>query len=120
MKGILVVAHGSKHESVDDPLVLMVKMLKEKFLECEVIGGCIGAGEKSLVKQLDYFRLKGISEIIVVPYFLFRGIHIRRDIPEMLEEYSQTYPEVTIKLGETLGADKRLADILEERIRTNL
>ena len=53
----------------------------------------------------------------MVPYFLFEGIHIQKDIPEEIGEILKKYPGVQVEMGKTLGADERLADILTDRIR---
>lgn len=44
------------------------------------------------------------------------GIHIKKDIPEELAEATKEYPGVKVTMGKTLGADKRLAEILIDRI----
>ncbi|MFQ9617091.1 MAG: sirohydrochlorin chelatase, partial [Clostridium butyricum] len=53
----------------------------------------------------------------VVPYFLFSGVHIREDIPKEIEEYIADKPGIKISMGNTLGEDPRLADVLADRIK---
>ena len=57
----------------------------------------------------------GIKEIVVVPFFLFEGIHIREDIPEKIEGLEKKYPDVIFKFGKPIGADPMLAEILVKR-----
>ena len=58
----------------------------------------------------------GAVDILVVPCFLFQGIHIKEDIPEMLSALRQQHPEVMVRFGRPIGADPRVAEILAERV----
>jgi sirohydrochlorin cobaltochelatase len=57
----------------------------------------------------------GATEIVVQPCFLFDGMHIRRDIPEMLSGFAAQHPTVAFRFGRPFGADPRLVEILLER-----
>jgi sirohydrochlorin ferrochelatase len=59
---------------------------------------------------------KGADEITVIPYFLFDGVHIKEDIPGEIESFRKQYPSVQVTMGRTLGADRRLARILRDRV----
>lgn len=115
MKGIMILAHGSRVEATKNTINSVVDMVRGKIdcpLEIAYMEFCeenIAHGVKSLVE-------KGVDEIKVVPYFLFEGIHIKKDIPEELAEALRDYPNVKVEMGRTLGVDERLADILVDRI----
>ena len=59
---------------------------------------------------------QGAKEIIVIPYFLHFGVHLRQDIPEMLREAVAKHPEVRLVLGRHLGYDDALVALVEKRI----
>ncbi|MDA8233486.1 MAG: hypothetical protein M0Z31_01505 [Clostridia bacterium] len=52
-----------------------------------------------------------------MPFFLYFGIHLQEDIPEILKEEKAKYPGVEIVMASNLGADIRLVDILLDRIK---
>ena len=58
--------------------------------------------------------------MMVIPYFLNNGLHIRLDIPEMMKEEAKKYPDVKMIFGKPLGFDPRYADILYQRIQESL
>jgi sirohydrochlorin cobaltochelatase len=58
---------------------------------------------------------KDITKIGIVPFFLFEGIHIKEDIPEIIEKLSEEYKNIEFSFGKPLGADPILADILLKR-----
>ena len=43
-------------------------------------------------------------------------MHIKKDIPNELEAALEGYDNVKLTMGDTLGADPRLAEILADRI----
>ncbi|MFI3226073.1 MAG: CbiX/SirB N-terminal domain-containing protein [Clostridia bacterium] len=120
MKGIIILSHGSRQKSTENTLTSIVDMLKLAITDYEIEYGFMEFSDKTIESGLDALREKGIKEIVAVPYFLFDGIHIREDIPEEIAKYVEKYPEVTISMGKTLGADPRLAEILADRVREAL
>ena len=63
---------------------------------------------------IDAMYKNGIRDLIVVPYFLFRGIHIKEDIPGILKEVKVKYVDLKISLAEPIGYNNIIADILKE------
>jgi len=59
---------------------------------------------------------QGAKTVIVIPYFLHFGVHLRQDIPEMLREAVAKHPEVRLVLGRHLGYDDALTALVERRI----
>lgn len=117
MKAILILAHGSREKNTLETLekvTLMTKLqLPEVLIETAYMEFC----DVNLERGLDLLVEKGADEIVVVPYFLFEGIHIREDVPGEIREYLGGHPAVKVTMGNTLSADPRLADILADRIR---
>src|SRR4030065_2247016 len=54
----------------------------------------------------------GATKIIIHPYFLSRGIHVTKSIPEIINEAKALYPEVKFLYTEPLGPDDGLAEIV--------
>jgi sirohydrochlorin cobaltochelatase len=52
-----------------------------------------------------------------MPYFLFNGIHLTRDIPSRIGVIRQTNPQVEFILANTLGVDEHLVDLVSRRIQ---
>ncbi|MFI3207522.1 MAG: CbiX/SirB N-terminal domain-containing protein [Eubacteriales bacterium] len=120
MKGIIILAHGSREKSTEETLIQVVEMMKKSVSDYDVEYGFMEFSEHTIERGLDNLLAKGITDIAAIPYFLFEGIHIREDIPEELAHYQEQHPEVTIHLGKTLGADERLAAVLLDRVKAAL
>ncbi len=117
MKGVLILAHGSRVESTKNTINAVVDMVRETITDRPIEIAYMEFCEENIEHGIGALAKQGVTEIKVVPYFLFEGVHIRKDIPEEIDGILKKYPGVTVEMGQTLGADRRLADILADRIR---
>ena len=117
MKGVLVVAHGSRATETEATLDAILSMVMSKLPDVALECAFMEFSERSLEKGISALVERGVKEIRIVPYFLFSGIHIKEDIPEMAATCVANLPGITFTMGEPLGVDDRLAAILVDRIR---
>jgi len=117
MKGVLVVAHGSRIKETENTLIFLLDMVRKKVPDVCIEHAFMEFSDQTLKKAVQSLVGQDVTEIKVVPYFLFTGIHLREDIPNMIAECTAGYPNVKVVMGEALGVDPRLADILVDRIK---
>lgn len=120
MKGILILAHGSREKSTENTLKEIVSMLKEMMNDYIIETAFLQFSDVNLEAGLDKLKSQGVNDIKVVPYFLFDGVHIREDIPGEINTYLENNKDIKISMGKTLGTDKRLAEILADRVKEAL
>lgn len=120
MKGVLILAHGSRQKSTERTLEQVVDMVRQQLPRTLIELGYMEFSGKNIAAGLAALQRQGADEIVVAPYFLFDGIHIREDIPGEIAAFQQDHPGVRVCLGETLGADPRMAQILADRVRACL
>lgn len=116
MTGILLLAHGSREGNTEATMHQMTEYVRAALGDTIVEEAYLQFREKNLEKGLLSLINRGVSHIKVIPYFLFEGVHIKEDIPAELEAFKKQYPNVMITMGKTLGADRRLSDIVLDRI----
>lgn len=116
MKAVLVLAHGSRNKETEQVLNWILEGVQAKAQIALIEGAFLQFSEKDLEAGIVALKEKGATDITIVPYFLFEGVHITEDIPEEIEKMKAKYPELHIQLGQILGADMRLVDILVDRI----
>lgn len=116
MKAILVIGHGSRSEQARAEFDVVVNMMARKT-DMPVTGAHMELHTPSIPEALEMMinERPDIKEIKAVPLFLFEGIHIREDIPEILDEMREKYPQVEFKFARPIGAEEMLADILLKR-----
>lgn len=117
MRGILILAHGSRVEATKRTINEVVDMVRSKITDMHIQIAYMEFCEENIEHGIKTLVDKGVTEIKAVPYFLFEGIHIKEDIPNEIGEILKDYPNVKLEMGHTLGVDERLADILVDRIK---
>lgn len=119
-KGILILAHGSREKETELTLAKITEETKKQLNDVIIETAYLQFSEVNLEKGLDKLIEQRVTDIKVIPYFLFSGVHIREDIPKEIEEYLENKENIKITIGNTLGEDSRLAEILADRIREAL
>lgn len=115
-KAVLVVAHGSRSNDAVAEFEKVVGLVRTKISESVVKGAHMELAEPDIATATKELADEGVKEIVVVPYFLFMGNHIKQDIPDIINEQRLLYPQIKFKLGKPFGADSLIAELLEKRI----
>ena len=115
-KGILVIAHGSRAKETEATLDGVLAMVREMLPGAIVEAAFMEFSDRTVERGVAALAAKSVTEIKIVPYFLFMGIHMKEDIPNLVAACAEKYPSVRIAMGEPIGADRRLAQIVADRI----
>ena len=112
---ILLIGHGSSDKNARDAFVYIVKSLMPfyrsvKFCFLELDKPNIQQGIKSMLENNP-------KVVILMPYFLHRGAHIKRDVIADVNEALKKYPFNNTFMTSHLGVDQKLIDLLIERAR---
>lgn len=139
MRGLLLVAHGSRRA--------------ESNLEIEQLAGKIEALLKSRGKLpdtpydktaetqtqsfdvIEYAFLEmakpgieeaiacmvagGVSSVMVLPYFLAKGAHVASDIPEVVDLARKANPSINIEISPYFGASEAVPELLVQLALTS-
>lgn len=114
-RGLLVVGHGSRAEEAQRVFAQVVTYMKtaspDSVIESAHMELCGPTIDQSVKKLAD----QGVNEIVVIPYFLYKGIHLQKDIPEIIQRIAEEYSHVRFAIAEPIGAEPVLAEILLTR-----
>ena len=116
MKGYIIFAHGSRIESANTG----VRDLVEQF--CSTGGhlaepAFLALAEPNLARAVELLVQRGASEVVVIPYFLTLGLHLQRDLPELVAGVAARYAELTISIAPPLDGHPALLDAVLDRAR---
>ena len=82
---MILIGHGSRAAGADDDMEKIAAGLRAKLggivATCRMSGRGIPFDE-----AFDQCVRQGAKSVIVLPYFLHFGVHLREDIPEILRE----------------------------------
>ncbi len=118
MKFVVLVAHGSRQEKENNVFDNIVEMVRD-MLGCEycVEGAFMSFSDMNIEYKLEEVIKKGATEICIVPYLLFAGNHVKETIPSKVNTFMANYPNIQVTIKDSLGIDKRLAEIVVDRIK---
>ena len=113
---VILIGHGSRAAGADDDMERIAGRLREAA-GGGIVDLCRMAGHgTSFGEVFERCVRQGAKTVIVIPYFLHFGVHLRQDIPEILREAVMKHPEVRLVLGRHLGYDDALTALVERRI----
>ena len=115
--GIIILGHGSRSEEAQQVFEEIVSLVSEKLNYGMVRGAAMEFASPALEEVAAELVESGIEEIIIVPLFIYPGVHIKRDIPAMIDQLKKEYPEVRFVKGSHIGADEKLAEIMADRVQ---
>ena len=118
--GVILISHGSKLNSGNDGLFKVADMLRAMNRWDVVEAAFLQLAEPGFPEVLKRMAESGAERIVVVPLLLFKGNHVYKDIPEMLENGKVKYPEIEFIYTNNIGADERIALIAADRIHEML
>lgn len=115
---ILLIAHGSREESANRDL----RELAERLAGAGpghhpiVVASFLELAEPDIATGGDRCVASGAERVLMVPYFLSAGVHLRRDLTAARDELAARYPRVAFHLGPPLGPHRLLDELVAARI----
>ena len=147
--GILLLSHGSRLDDGEEVIKAYKEMYEEEFPDMPVEYGFMEIREPGISQTVNKLTSENdLDKIIVVPVFVAHGLHTKRDIPKLLgiesdveeEEHHHHHHDHghghhhhhhdhddepvefdgEIVLTDPLGIDKRMYEIIKDRVSEHL
>lgn len=120
MEAIILIGHGSPLEEANnlhEVAALIHPMIHPGCKkECVKIA-YLQFGRPDLLNVIKDFIRNGAERIIIHPFFLSKGLHVTRDIPQLIERARGLYPDIEFFYTEPLGFNEWVARLVIERIK---
>ncbi len=117
---VLLLGHGSRLDSANCGLLLVAEELSKSDRFKGVTPAFLQNASPSLAESFQNIVESGGRRIVVMPLFLFEGVHITSDIPAEIDQMLQKYPGVQVVQASFIGPDPLLAKICLQRIKEAL
>jgi len=114
-KGVLIVGHGSRSEDAVTVFRQVVEEVRRRGVYTVVESAHMELAEPGIADAVKILKGLDIKEVIVLPYFLYEGMHLKKDIPELIGILSAEYPDMNFRIAKPIGFEPVLADILLKR-----
>ena len=114
--GVIILGHGSRLKKANKTILEIVKAIKQE--EWDIVEPAYLQFHKpDLLTSIKNVIEKGCKKIIIVPFFLFMGNHVTRDIPKAIKKEAVKYPCVNFVYAKNLGEDARIEIIVRDIIK---
>ncbi|GAB6137062.1 sirohydrochlorin chelatase [Halanaerobaculum tunisiense] len=115
--GVIILGHGSRASKANSVFTQIVEMIRDKVDYDVVEQASMELAEPNLEQSVAKVAKQGVEKVIIIPLFLFPGVHIQEDIPELIKEVEEEYPEIEFIFGKNIGPDEKIAEILVDQIK---
>lgn len=115
-KAVLLLGHGSKADEANETLRRISKAVKEAGGYGIVQPAFLQMESPDFQEAVDMMVGRGFTDITVMPYFLYMGLHVTKDLPDEIERAKARHKGLRISVKDNLGFHEKLVDITIERI----
>lgn len=113
---VLLIAHGSRRPEANDDARTLAHRLAATGPYGTVHAAFLELAEPDIAAGAALCAAQGATRVLMVPYFLSDGVHLRRDLAAAREELAARYPKIEFRLGVALGPHPLLDQLVSERI----
>ena len=114
--GMLIVCHGSPLRAANEGFIAMVGRIAARLGTSNVLPAFFALVRPNIQDQIAELASRGVDRIVVMPYFLFEGKHVGVDIPNILAQCHEWFPQVTLELMPTLENDPAVETLVVQRL----
>src|ERR1017187_5283665 len=100
--GILLFAHGSPVEDANRGVHDLAAKIETAGPYRYVRAAFLEGGQPDLPGAVAKGAAAGLERIIIIPYFLTVGLHLRRDLPKLVSAAQEEHPGIEIIVGQSL------------------
>jgi sirohydrochlorin ferrochelatase len=112
---IVIFAHGSSIESANDSVRRIADSVRREAGFELVETAFLEQGRPDLGGAIEAAVAQGARRVVVVPYFLTLGLHLQRDLPNIVSGLAGLHKGVEIRVALPLDGHPALGDILKQR-----
>jgi sirohydrochlorin ferrochelatase len=113
---LLLIAHGSRQPEANADLHYIAEAMRRHVYPI-VAASFLELAEPGIEESGAFCVEQGAERVILLPYFLSAGVHVRRDLTAAREKLAERFPQVEFRLAEPLGRHPLLLDVVAERAR---
>ena len=118
-ESIILIGHGSPKKDANNLefiATMLHSMLHAGCTEDCVTDSYLQFAKPDIMETIKARVEAGAKRIVLHPFFLNSGVHVTKDIPEMVDKAKKLFPGVEFISTEPLGIHEKLAQIVMERI----
>ena len=119
-RAIILFAHGSVVEEANQGVHNLASQIRNLERFHFVRAAFLDCAHPNLGEAIDEAVEAGSNRVVVIPYFLTMGIHLRRDLPSLVAPEQEKHRRVSIEVGLSLEGHPLMSSIILERVEQAL
>lgn len=118
--GLILFAHGSSVAEANQAFFTLARTVSERSGHPFVQPAFLELAQPDLASAVRAAAEAGMERVVVVPCFLALGLHLRRDLPKLVEAAHAASPRVEIAIAEPFDGHPLLAELVLARAQEAL
>jgi sirohydrochlorin cobaltochelatase len=110
--GVILFAHGSRDPLWRLPIDAVAQRMQEQQPRLPVAVAFLELTEPDLPSTVESLMKQGVAHVRIVPMFLGVGRHAREDLPELVHDLNQAYPQMSFELLPAIGEHPAMTALL--------
>jgi sirohydrochlorin ferrochelatase len=115
--GILLFAHGSPVEEANRGVHELAEKIAASGPYRYVHAAFLDGGQPDLLAGVMQAAESGLERLIIIPYFLTVGLHLRRDLPKLVAAAQEKHPNFEIAVGQSLEGHPLMPSLILGRVQ---
>jgi sirohydrochlorin cobaltochelatase len=112
--GVILFAHGSRDPLWRLPIDAVAQCMTAQWPEMRVAVAFLELTEPDLPDTVEALMKQGIHRIRIVPMFLGVGRHAREDLPRLVHDLQQAYPQMAFELLPAIGEHPAMTALMAD------
>lgn len=100
---LILFAHGARDPEWANPMRRVQAAVRSRHPGVPIELAFLEFMTPTLPECIAGLLADGVGKIVVMPMFIARGGHLKRDVPEMLAALRAEHPDVEFVLGDAIG-----------------
>lgn len=100
---LILFAHGARDPEWANPMRRVQAVVRQRMTDVPVELAFLEFMAPTLPDCAAGLIAQGADKIVVMPMFIARGGHLKKETPEMIEALRAQYPQVEFSLGNAIG-----------------
>ena len=114
--GIVLFGHGSRVDDANQGVRELALRIQNAGPYHYVRAAFLEPAQPDLNAAVAEAAEAGLRRVIIIPFFLTMGIHLRRDLPNLIAPMKQKYPRLEIQVGQSLEGHPLMTSIILGRV----
>ena len=120
MTAVLLFAHGSPVAEANEGIATLARQVAERLGAGFVLPAFLDSSPPDLGMAMEEAVRRGARRVVIMPYFLTMGLHLRRDLPVLVARQRARFPGLEILVSDSLEGLPGMVDAVADRVREAL